>query len=231
MNIKEKLNHFIDKKQTQNFIILLIIVNIISFTLETEKAICASCPGIFNAIEIFSVIVFTLEYIIRIYTARDKAKFVLSPMAIIDLLAILPFYLPYIGLDFRSLRVLRLFRILRLAKLQRYNSALLLLARVIKKQKEPLVISFTVMLSTLFFSSVLIYYAEGEIQPEHFDSLPKSLWWSVVTLTTVGYGDCFPVSAVGKTIAALFSLFGVAIIAIPTGIISAGFVDEIKSEK
>ena len=170
------------------FIQVLILVSIITFTLETIPDLKPQTRTILYVIEVFSVIVFTIEYLLRIYVSERKLKFVFSFYGIIDLLAILPFYLSF-GVDLRSLRALRFLRLFRILKLVRYNRAMNHFTTAIKSAKEEILLFLFITLILIYFAAVGIYYFENAAQPEHFSSIFDSLWWAIVTLTTVGYGD------------------------------------------
>lgn len=202
------------------FIQFLIIVSVITFSIETLPNLKPQTRVVLNAIEVFSVLVFTLEYVVRIYVADKKLKFVFSFFGLVDFLAILPFYLA-LGIDLRSLRLLRMFRLFRLFKLVRYNKAMLHFANAMKMAKEQIILFMVITLMLIYFSAVGIYYFENEAQPEHFSSIFSSLWWSIVTLTTVGYGDVYPVTIGGRVFTFFILLIGLGIVAIPTGIISS----------
>ncbi|MEP5253619.1 MAG: ion transporter [Winogradskyella arenosi] len=215
------------------FIQFLIIVSVITFSIETLPNLKPQTRVILNAIEVFSVLVFTLEYVARIYVADKKLKFVFSFFGLIDFLAILPFYLA-LGVDLRSLRLLRMFRLFRLFKLVRYNKAMLHFAKAMKMAKEQIILFMVITLMLIYFSAVGIYYFENEAQPEHFSSIFSSLWWSIVTLTTVGYGDVYPVTIGGRVFTFFILLIGLGIVAIPTGIISSSLtkaVDPVEEKK
>ena len=155
-------------------------------------------------------------------------------MAIIDLLAILPFYLPFISADLRFLRMMRLFRLIRLLrvfKLGRYVDALNVIVEVIKSTMSQLIISIVICFFVMLFSSIVMYTVENPVQPEQFPNVIASLWWAICTLTTVGYGDVYPITAAGRFFAAIISLIGIGIIAIPTGIIAAGFTSAIEKRQ
>ena len=173
------------------FIQLLILVSVITFSVETIPDLKPQTRTILQSIEWFSVIVFSLEYILRIYVSDSKPKFVFSFFGIIDLLAILPFYLSF-GVDLRSLRALRFLRLFRILKLVRYNKAMNHFTRAIKSAKEEIFLFIFITLILIYFAAVGIYYFENQAQPEHFSSIFDSLWWAIITLTTVGYGDVYP---------------------------------------
>jgi voltage-gated potassium channel len=223
------------------FIITLILLNVVAIVLESVASIRNQYAEFFQLFELFSVLVFTGEYILRVWTANlhpnyskpvvGNIKFALTPMAIIDLLAILPFYLPYLGVDLRLLRILRIFRIFRLFKIVRYVSALALINQVLKQKREELVVTFIFTMFLLLLSSTLMYYVEHNAQPDHFSSIPETMWWGIATLTTVGYGDIYPVTAFGKFLGGIIAIIGIGLFALPTGILASGFSDELENRK
>ena len=165
---------------------------------------------------------------------HPRLKYVFSFMALIDLLAILPFYLPFFSADLRFLRMMRLFRLFRLLrvfKLGRYLDALHVIVKVIRTSGPQLIMSVVICFFVMLFSAIVMYTVENPEQPEQFPNVISSLWWAICTLTTVGYGDVYPITAVGKFFASVISLVGIGIIAIPTGIIAAGFNQVITGEK
>jgi len=148
-------------------------------------------------------------------------------MALIDLFAILPFYLPMlIPVDLRFLRALRLFRLLRLLKMGRYSNAMRVVGSILKRKRPELVVIFVIILVLLIISSSLMYYVENVAQPEKFGSIPETFWWSICTLTTVGYGDVTPVTPFGKVCAGFIALLGIGMFALPAGILASGFEEE-----
>lgn len=223
------------------FIITLIILNVIAIVLESIEPLRQQFQTQFDYFELFSVIVFTVEYFLRIWTANlipeykkpitGNLKFALTPLAIIDLLAFLPFYLPFVGVDLRLLRMLRIFRIFRLFKIARYIEALSFITRVFKKKKEELIISLIFTVFLLFIASTLMYYVENESQPENFSSIPETMWWGIATLTTVGYGDIYPITPLGQFLGGVIAIIGIGLFALPTGILASGFSDEISRRK
>lgn len=222
-------------------IITLILLNVIAIVLESIEAVRLSAQVYFEIFEWISVVIFTIEYVLRIWTANlmdefkkpffGNVKFALTPLAIIDLLAFLPFYLPFFGVDLRLLRVLRVFRIFRLFKISRYVEALSFINRVFKKKKEELVISLIFTMFLLLVASTLMYYIENEAQPENFSSIPETMWWGIATLTTVGYGDIYPMTPLGQFLGGIIAIIGIGLFALPTGILAAGFSDEIAHRK
>jgi len=224
------------------FIIVLIVLNIFAVILETVKGIYNSIPRLFNYFEIFSVIVFTIEYLLRVWTCTvnekykepiaGRIRFILSPLALVDLFAFLPFYIPMvIPFDLRFLRGFRLLRLIRVMKIGRYSEAVKLFGRVLNARKAELFTAIFVIFILLIISSSLLYYVEHEAQPDKFKNIPEAMWWGVVTLTTVGYGDIYPITPFGKFFASVISLLGIGLFAMPAGILSAGFVEEIKTKK
>ena len=212
-------------------IMALIVLSIVSIILETFEEIRMRWHPVFLVLEIVTVAVFSVEYLLRIWTAdllypdakHPRLKYIFSFMAIVDLVAILPFYLPFVGLDLRFLRTLRLFRLLRIFKLGRYLEALRIISRVFRNSRSQLLIAVTICLIVILFSAILMYTVENPVQPEQFPNAVAALWWALCTLTTVGYGDVYPITAAGKLLASVISLVGIGIVAIPTGIIAAGF--------
>lgn len=211
------------------FIQVLILVSVVTFSIETIPDLKPQTRTILQAIELFSVIIFSLEYILRIYVADSKPKFVFSFFGIIDLLAILPFYLSF-GVDLRSLRALRFLRLFRILKLVRYNRAMNHFTRAIKSAKEEIFLFIFITLILIYFSAVGIYYFENEAQPEHFSSIFDSLWWAIITLTTVGYGDVYPITVGGKVFTFIILMIGLGIVAIPTGIISSALTKSVDKK-
>ncbi|MCK8480061.1 ion transporter [Psychroserpens algicola] len=214
------------------FIQALILVSIITFSVETIPDLKPQTRTILQSIELFCVIVFTIEYLLRIYVANSKLKFIFSFFGIIDVLAILPFYLSF-GVDLRSLRALRFLRLFRILKLVRYNKAMNEFLNAIKSAKEQILLFIFITLILIYFAAVGIYYFENQAQPEHFSSIFDSLWWAIITLTTVGYGDVYPITVGGKVFTFFILMIGLGIVAIPTGIISSALtksVDKKESE-
>jgi len=225
-----------------NFSILILIsLNMLFIVLESVRALRGSLGAFFDTFEHISVTVFALEYAARLWTCVENPRFArpvvgrlrmaFSPLLIIDLLAILPFYLPFTGIDLRALWTLRLFRLFRVAKLFRYSRALQTLARVLWKSRSELAAATFAMVLLVILSATLMYHAENEEQPDEFSSIPAAMWWSVATLTTIGYGDICPVTPLGKLLGSFIMVLGVGMFAIPTGILGAGFVEEMRGRR
>lgn len=221
------------------FIVVLILLNVAAMILQTIDSVYSAAKAFFYWFEVVSVLIFTIEYALRIWSCTadrsitspvlGRVRYALRPLLLIDLFAILPFYLPVVLLDLRSLRAFRLMRLARLAKLGRYSAALQTLGRVLLAKKAELVVSISFMAVLILVSSSLMYYAEHEAQPEKFSSIPAAMWWAIATLTTVGYGDVFPITASGKILASVIAVLGIGMFALPTGILGAAFVDEFGS--
>jgi voltage-gated potassium channel len=185
--------------------------------------------------------IFTVEYILRLWTCTINIRFkkpvigrlgfAATPMSIIDLMAILPFYMPMLIFDLRFVRVLRLFRLFRLFKLGRYSESLKKFGNVLKSKREELGITVFIVTMLLIFASSVMYHFENEAQPVAFSSIPKAMWWSVATLTTVGYGDVYPVTNIGKLFGSIIAILGVGMVALPAGILASGFAEEIKNKE
>ncbi len=222
------------------FIITLIALNVGAVILESVDALAAAYSGYFYQFEVFSVAVFTLEYLLRLGVCVElpeyrgpvlgRLRYMVTPLALIDLLAILPFYLHMlIPLDLRFLRMLRLLRFFRLFKMVRYLESMQLLGTVVRRKKEELVLTFLVSGILLVLASSLIYFMEHEAQPQVFSSIPAAMWWGVATMTTVGYGDVYPVTPAGKLFGGFIAVLGLGMFALPAGLLASGFVDEIQN--
>jgi voltage-gated potassium channel len=224
------------------FLIGLICLNILAVVLETVGSVYRPHAGAFDRFEIFSVAVFTVEYALRIWSCTEdpryrrpfvgRLRFAVRPLVLIDLLAILPFYLPLVMLlNTRVLRAVRLIRLFRLFKASRYSRSLNTLRHVLRAKRDELLVTLLLVLVVLLLVSSLMYAVENEAQPEKFSSIPEAMWWGMMTLTTVGYGDIYPVTPLGKFCGMAIALLGVGVFALPAGILGSGFVDEIQKHK
>lgn len=222
------------------FIMGLILLNVAAVVLETVDWIYAAYLPLFQAFEIFSVAVFTVEYLLRIWSCTEdprykdplwgRLRFLIMPLALVDLLAILPFYLPF-AFDLRFLRAMRLFRLFRILKLARYSDSMQTFADVLRLKKEELLLMFFAIMILLVISSSLMYEAEHDAQPEAFASIPAAMWWGIVTLTTVGYGDIYPVTDWGRFIGSVVVILGIGLFALPTGVLASGFAEVLAKSK
>lgn len=241
--LKKKVHHFINNNPIfLKFIYGLIILNVLAIILISYKEIRTAYGQVLEYFEIFSVVIFSIEYILRFWTAdleykqgaklSKKIKFSTSTYGLIDLLAILPFYLPLIfPFDLRVLRILRLFRLLRIFKLGRLSKSMKTITSVLKETKSELAITLFVAVILLILSSTLMFHFENEAQPEKFENIGQALWWSVATLTTVGYGDVYPITGIGKFLSAIIALIGIGFVALPTGILSSAFIERVQTDK
>lgn len=223
--MRKKINTFLESNSGMGlyfnfFIQFLIIVSIVNFTILTLPNLSTKTQEIINGLEVFCVAVFTIEYLLHIYAAKSRVRFFFSFFGLVDLIAILPFYLA-LGMDLKSLRAIRLFRILRLFKFLRYGNTLAKMKKSFNIIKRELFLFTLATLLLLYFSSIGIYYFENEAQPEVFTSLFDAMWWSVATLTTVGYGDVYPITNGGKIFASAIVFIGLGLVAIPTGLIAS----------
>lgn len=223
------------------FLIALISLNVLAVILESVPTYGSAYGPWFRQFEIFSVAVFSVEYLSRIWSVVDsegyknlphwraRLKYIVSPMAIIDLIAVLPFYLTFIiPLDLRFLRVVRL---LRIFKLTRYSNAMQVLLSVLREESSSLFAALFVLMVLLMLASSGIYLIEHDIQPDAFGSIPDSMWWAMATLTTVGYGDVTPITPMGKFFGGCITVIGMGMVALPAGILASAFSDYIHRSR
>ncbi|MDB4653904.1 ion transporter [bacterium] len=199
---------------------LLIVASLLGFSIETLPHLTAESSGWLRWLEIITVVIFSGEYLLRLWAAENRWKFATSFFGIIDLLAVLPFYIAP-GADLRSVRVFRLLRLFRLLKLVRYSKAVRRFHIALNIAREELILFGTVSLIMLYLSAVGIYFFEHEAQPTHFASVFHSLWWATTTLTTVGYGDVYPITIGGRCFTFVVLLIGLGVISIPAGIVAS----------
>jgi voltage-gated potassium channel len=224
--MKEKLRIIIEDNTSQKgkvfdyFIQVLIFLSLIAFTVETLPNNSVDTVNILDNFELICVIIFSVEYILRIFVSKNPFKYIFSFYGIIDFLAIFPFYLRGI-FDLRALRAFRIFRIFRALKLIRYNKALNRFHIAAKIVKEEIILFLIITFIFIFLASAGIYFFENEAQPKVFASVIHSGWWAVVTLTTVGYGDVYPITTGGKIFTFFILIIGVGIITIPAGLVAS----------
>jgi voltage-gated potassium channel len=225
------------------FLIALILANVALIILETVPEISVEYRLEFVWFELFSIVVFTIEYLLRLWSCveepvqgrggekQSRLRWMMSPLGLIDLIAILPFYIflfvPDAQMSLLMLRIFRALRLLRIFKLTRYSSALNVLFAVLRREARVLGVTTFILVLILVLASWGIYLLERDLQPDIFGSFPAAMWWAVVTLTTVGYGDAVPVTDGGKIFAGLISLLGIGMMALPAGILASGFSSEI----
>lgn len=231
--------HSLSGRIAQWSVISLVALNVLAVILETEHGLYVRHRRLFHRFDTASVALFSVEFLLRLWSCTydkrfrhplaGRLKFAVTPLAIVDLLAILPFYLPmFIHCDLRFLRVIRLMRLFRLFKTTRYFTAANVIGNVFRSKREELLISLYAMLILLVLASSLMYEVEHLAQPQAFSSIPAAMWWGIVTLTTVGYGDIYPVTVVGKICAAVIAVLSMGLFALPAGIFASGFAEAIK---
>ena len=244
--IRQRVNALFDHDLPSNvggrlisvFVGLLIVVNVFSVVLESVESLRAKHFETFWWIEQISTAVFTVEYLLRVWSAPDRIsgkfrapltgrlRYVTRPFAVVDLIAILPAILGMLGAD--DLRVLRLLRLLRMLKLTRHSTAFTLLWDVFREEAQSIGAVLFMLIITLIMSGSIMYMLEGEAQPEVFSSIPAAIWWALVTLTTVGYGDMVPVTAWGKIFGGFVAIVGVCTLALFSGLLTVSFMDQLR---
>lgn len=206
----------------------LIIVSLVTFSIDTLPDLSLITKKYLRNIEVVTVAIFTIEYILRISISERRIRFIFSFYGLVDLAAILPFYIAS-GIDLRAVRIFRLLRLVRILKLLKYSQAVNRFHRALVIVKEELILFGFVAAIMLYLSAVGIYYFENSAQPEQFKSVFHSLWWAVTTLTTVGYGDMYPVTAGGKLFTFFVLVIGLGIVAVPTGLIASA-LSQVREE-
>jgi voltage-gated potassium channel len=231
-----KLKQIIERSDTPHgrsfdlFIQALIVISLISFSIETLPNISETMRTWLRCIEIFCVIVFSIEYVLRVYVATPRHKYIFSFFGIIDLVAVIPFYMGT-GVDMRSIRMFRLLRLFRIFKLVRYNAAVRRFHRALIIAKEEIVLFIGVAVILLYLAAVGIYYFESDDQPDDFGSVFHCLWWAVATLTTVGYGDVYPITTGGRIFTFFILLIGLGVISVPAGLVASALAKARQMEE
>jgi len=219
------------------FLIAVILASVAVALLETEATVTQGREHLFRLAELAFAAIFIVEYAVRFWTVaeeggwRARLRWMISPAAIIDLLAIIPAIFTAVAAPSYILRLVRLLRILRVAKLGRFSRAWNFVGRAIASRRYELLLTFYGAVFVMIVSATLLYIVEGPVQPEKFGSIPRALWWSVVTLTTIGYGDVYPETALGRVFAAFTAVLGIGLIAAPTGILAAAFSDALQQQR
>jgi voltage-gated potassium channel len=222
-------------------IITLIALNILAVMFETVDPIAVAYARELYLFELVSVAIFSVEYIARLWAAVEarefrgpisgRLRFASRPLMLVDLVAIAPFYIAAVfAIDLRFMRALRLVRIFRLLKIARYSASLRSFGFVLRKQKEKLAVAAFVDVLVLVLAASAMYQLEHAAQPEQFSSIPATLWWGAVTLTTVGYGDMYPITPEGQFAGAIIAIFGIGLFALPASILAAGFIEELQEQ-
>ena len=224
------------RKAVIYFIATLILLNVLVVILETVNSLYLEYATFFQLFDLVTVTVFTIEYVLRIWCCvknplysdplRGRLRYAVSPYALLDVIALTPFYLPLIiPIEFRLLRMLRLLRIFRVLRLGKYSNAFETFVDVLRSKKEEIVITMVMALIILVLSASTLYTVEREVQPEKFGSIPDAMWWAVVTLASVGYGDVYPITPLGKFFAAIVAISAIGLFALPAGILASGFAE------
>ena len=199
---------------------VLVVVSLIAYTLTTLPGLAPETRAKLYFLEAVTIVIFTLEYILRLIMAPKKIRFIFSFYGLVDLIAIIPFYI-FSGLDLVALRLFRILRLARVLKLFKYSSAIQRFRSALSIVKEELVIFSFIASILLYLSAVGIYYFENSVQPEAYSSIIHSLWWAMVTLTTVGYGDVVPITMGGRVFTFFVLIVGLGVVTIPTGLIAS----------
>ncbi len=235
MEFKKRLKTIVENVETRKgrafnlFINFLILLSLISISIETLPDIDTGLRSALEYFEIISVLIFSIEYLLRIYVADNRRAYIFSFYGLIDLIAILPFYIS-VGFDLRSVRVFRLLRLARILKFSRHSQAINRLYYAFQSIKAELVVFVMMTLCVLFVAALGIYYFENPVQPEKFKSVFHSMWWAVTTLTTVGYGDVYPITIGGRFFTFIILMIGIGLISVPTGLIASALTKSLKSE-
>ena len=234
--MKEKLRVIVEESDTKlgklfDLVVqLLVVISLLSFSLETLPNLSKNQIFILKLIEIVIITIFSIEYLLRIFVTNKKFKYIFSFYGLIDLLTILPFYLS-LTIDLRSLRALRLLRLFRILKLVRFNKAINRFQEALKIAREEIIIFIFATCIVLYLSSVGIFFFENAIQPDKFSSVFHSLWWAIVTLTTVGYGDIYPLTLGGRIFTFFILILGLGIVGIPAGLIASALTAVRRKEE
>ena len=248
--IDEDARDYIPSRIFNGLIVLLIFLNVVAIIFESDDHYAVEYAIVFNQIEFWSVLVFGLEYLLRLFTAdfvyknlsgwKPFIRYIVSPLAIIDLLAILPSIIILIApytyflsglMDFRVIRLLRTLRLLRVFKITRYSRSLRMIIQVFKEKGRDLAVTIFITFILMVISSTMMFYVEHEAQEEQFPNILATFWWAVATLTTVGYGDVYPITPAGKILGGVIAVLGIGLVALPTGILSSAFVDKMERRK
>jgi len=234
--VLEQDRHGLSSRFINIALMLLILANVVCIIVSSEESINTRFNSFFQFFEIFSLIIFTIEYLVRVWVSversekdltqplKSRIRYLFKPMAFVDLLAILPSFVLLLGSDFLILRVLRLVRVF---KLSRYSRSMELLITVSKQEAETIISAIFILIILIIISATGVYIVEGDVQPDEFGSIPRALWWATVTLTTVGYGDVVPITTLGRMLGIVIVITGIGMAALPAGIMASGFTAEI----
>ena len=221
-------------------IMVLILANVGALVMETVQSLYLRYQALFYAVEVVSILVFSVEYVLRLWSAgslpqykgvRGLLRFATSPFMVVDFVSIAPFYLPFVSADLLFLRGLRLLRFPRLLKLGRYSEATRTIVAALKSKREELITLVVFAMILLLVSSSLMYFVEHDAQPGTFPSIPAAMWWGAMTLTTVGYGDVFPITPLGRLLASVIAGIGIALFALPAGLLGSAFLEQVQRRR
>ncbi len=246
--IKRRVYEIIEKGDSKDkaslafdiFLIILILSNILIIILASVKTLGQRYSEFFSIFELVSIVIFTLEYLLRVWTAnvnnkfqgiiKGRIKYALTPLALFDLFSIIPFYLPFLSIDLRFLRITRLIRVFRIFKFSRYLKALQIIINVIKKKRRELFVTILIIIMLILTVSVIIYELEKNIQPDEFSNIPVAFLWAISAFTAIDFG-LRPITTAGKFLTGIIGLLGIGIIALPAGILSSGLIEEFQKKK
>lgn len=227
---KEKIDKILNNIYFEKLILTLIFLNLAIFILDTIGSFHNAFNYQIKIFEIFSIIIFTFEYLLRLISLKNF-KSLFKPMMIIDFLAIAPYYLSFCSTNTVFLRIFRLSRVLRILKIGRYSEALNNIIKAFKNKKEELIITFSIFCTGILISSILIYFAEHNAQPLVFSSIPKCFYFSIITFTSVGYGDISPITTLGKILCSIVAILGIGLHGLFVGVIGAAFINALHVDK
>ena len=223
-------------RAVEGAVLALILLNVVAIVLDSVDSLDKSWGPVFDAIELVSVIVFAAEYFARLWACTadphyrhpigGRLRFAARPLAIFDLLSFVPYFLVFVDVDLRVFRAVRLVRFFSVAKLGRHVRSIAMLGSAVRAKRDELLATLMLAVLAVVISSTLMYFAESGAQPQKFGDIPHALWWSIETLTTVGYGDMVPVTPLGKVLAAVLAVCGIAMFALPTLILGTAFLEE-----
>jgi len=247
--LKNLIHEILESSESRNLYSLidnivitgLISINVGAFIASTSPTLSQQHKSILDNIEIVSSLVFTIEYLLRLWVCTvdtryshplwGRLRYALTPLSLIDLISILPFYSLLLFPTLKFVNLIRVLRLLRLLKMSRYSVSVRTMRAVLFAKKEELIATEFAVFILLIFASSIMYFVEHRAHPEAFGSIPDAMWWGVVTLTTVGYGDIYPITPLGKFLGAILAFLGIGIFALPAGIIAAGFSEEVQKRK
>ena len=226
---------------TNKLLIIVILAAVGTAALSTEPSLSPEWHARFVHFELFFGAVFLVEYVARIYAAaeepgegsawRKRLRFIVSPIGLIDLVVVVSTLMPLVTADAAMLRTVRLLRVFAVMKFGRFSKAIKEVWAAVSERGDDLIVTMALAGMLLLFGATALYMAEGDLQPDEFGSIPRALWWSVITLTTVGYGDAAPITPMGKVFASMVALSGIALVAMPTGIIAAAFSEAMQRRR